>query len=221
MILWTVAHRTPLSREFSRQEYWSGLPFPSPGDLPELGIGPVSLVFPALAGGLFTTLPPWEAPSPTFKCLKCTLIIQLEKRLNTDGATVSVMNSFTGCNYWFTFWWWREDEGPGIPGREDREGIWKARIISKTWWFCTGWAKGDLGASTSQSGSGSTLLWLHLLCLTLQKGALFRGWANWGIKVYEVDLVIQECNVGFLTVSRTRLKHPNSAQKPPWLVSSF
>ena len=35
---WTVAHQTPLSMEFPRQEYWSGLPFPSPGDLPKLGI---------------------------------------------------------------------------------------------------------------------------------------------------------------------------------------
>ena len=44
--------------EFSRQEYWSGLPFPTPGDLPDLGIESVSLVFPALAGGFCTT---WEA----------------------------------------------------------------------------------------------------------------------------------------------------------------
>ena len=36
--LWTVAHQAPPSMEFSRQEYWSGLPFPSPGDLPDLGI---------------------------------------------------------------------------------------------------------------------------------------------------------------------------------------
>ena len=36
--LWTVAHRAPLSMEFPRQEYWSGLPFPSPGNLPDLGI---------------------------------------------------------------------------------------------------------------------------------------------------------------------------------------
>ena len=43
---------------FSRQEYWGGLPFPSPGDLPDLGIKPVSLVSPALAGGFFTTKPP-------------------------------------------------------------------------------------------------------------------------------------------------------------------
>ena len=39
---WTVAYQTPLSMGFSRQEYWSGLPFPSPGDLPDLGIEPKS-----------------------------------------------------------------------------------------------------------------------------------------------------------------------------------
>ena len=39
---WTVAHQAPPSMGFSRQEYWSGLPFPSPGDLPDLGIQPAS-----------------------------------------------------------------------------------------------------------------------------------------------------------------------------------
>ena len=39
---WTVAYKAPLSMGFSRQEYWSGLPFPSPGDLPDPGIEPVS-----------------------------------------------------------------------------------------------------------------------------------------------------------------------------------
>ena len=43
---WTVAHQVPPSMEFSRQEYWSRLPFPSPGDLPNPGIEPVSLVSP-------------------------------------------------------------------------------------------------------------------------------------------------------------------------------
>ena len=43
VIPWPVAHCTPLSMEFSRQEYWSGLPFPSPGDLPNPGIEPGSL----------------------------------------------------------------------------------------------------------------------------------------------------------------------------------
>ena len=46
---------------FPRQEYWSGLPFPPPGDLPEPGIEPPSLVSPALAGGFFNTGAPWEA----------------------------------------------------------------------------------------------------------------------------------------------------------------
>ena len=45
---------------FSRQEYWSGLPFPSPGDLPNPGIEPVFLVSPALAGRFLTTVPPEE-----------------------------------------------------------------------------------------------------------------------------------------------------------------
>ena len=48
---WIVALQTPLSKGFSRQEYWRGLPFPSPGDLPDPGVEPVS---PALAGGFFT-----------------------------------------------------------------------------------------------------------------------------------------------------------------------
>ena len=54
---WTVAYQAPLSMEFSRQEYWSGLAFPTPGDLPDPGIEPASLVSPALAGRFFTTLP--------------------------------------------------------------------------------------------------------------------------------------------------------------------
>ena len=52
---WTVAHQAPLSMGFPRQEYWSGLPFPSPGDLPDPGIKPT---FPASAGKFFTNEPP-------------------------------------------------------------------------------------------------------------------------------------------------------------------
>ena len=48
---WTVAHQAPPSMEFSRLDYWSGLPFPSPGDLPDPGIEPIS---PASAGRFFT-----------------------------------------------------------------------------------------------------------------------------------------------------------------------
>ena len=52
---WTVAHQAPLSMGFSRQEYWSGLPFPSPGDLPNPGIKSRS---PALQADTLTSEPP-------------------------------------------------------------------------------------------------------------------------------------------------------------------
>ena len=55
---WTAGCQASLSMEFSRQEYWSGLPFLSPGDLPNPGIKPASLAPLALAGGFFTTVPP-------------------------------------------------------------------------------------------------------------------------------------------------------------------
>ena len=58
---WTVAHQGPLSVGFSRQEYWSGLPCPPPGDLPDTGTKPTSLISPALAGGFFTPSTTWEA----------------------------------------------------------------------------------------------------------------------------------------------------------------
>ena len=54
-----------LSTAFSRQ-YWSGLPFPPPGDLPDLGIKPASLLLPALAGGYFTTVPPGKQVLKTY-----------------------------------------------------------------------------------------------------------------------------------------------------------
>ena len=54
--LWTIVHQAPLSMEFSRQEYWSGLPFTTPGDTPDLGIEPMPLGSPALVGGFFTTV---------------------------------------------------------------------------------------------------------------------------------------------------------------------
>ena len=56
---WTIACQAPLSMGFSRQEYWSGLPCPSPGDLPDPGIEPTSLRSPLLAGGFFTTSTTW------------------------------------------------------------------------------------------------------------------------------------------------------------------
>ena len=55
--LWTVAREDPLSMEFSRQEYWSGLPCSPPGDLPDPGVKPTSLVSPACADGSLPLAP--------------------------------------------------------------------------------------------------------------------------------------------------------------------
>ena len=58
---WTIALQAPLSMEFSRQEYWSSLPIPTPEDRPNPGVETVSLESPAWAGGIFTTSATWEA----------------------------------------------------------------------------------------------------------------------------------------------------------------
>ena len=68
-----IVCQAPLSMEFPRQEYWSGLPFSTPGDLRDPGIEPISLVSPALAGRFFTTLPPGK---PVFKVIEIKLFIQ-------------------------------------------------------------------------------------------------------------------------------------------------
>ena len=58
--LWIVAHQAPMSMGFPRQEYWSGLPCPSQGDLPNPGAEPTYLTPPALPGKFFTTITIWE-----------------------------------------------------------------------------------------------------------------------------------------------------------------
>ena len=58
---WTAAYQAPLSVGFSRQEYWSELPFPIPGDLLNPGIKPMFLACPALPGRFFTTTPPGKS----------------------------------------------------------------------------------------------------------------------------------------------------------------
>ena len=74
--LWTVAHQAPLFMGFSRQECWSGLPCPPPGDLPDPGIEPASPAVPALAGSFFLTSATWEA---------CRHISSLEKTTATES----------------------------------------------------------------------------------------------------------------------------------------
>ena len=65
---WTLAHQAPLPMEFSRQEYWSEAPFPTPGDFSNPGIEPMSLASPVLVGRFFTSSTSWEAPVASCLC---------------------------------------------------------------------------------------------------------------------------------------------------------
>ena len=92
----TAAHQAPLSVGFPRQEYWSGLPFPSPGDLPDPGMEHTSLASPALAGGFFTTEAPgkplhWVIWSWTL-CMRITLC---PKKLLTRGSDFTTKDTQT------------------------------------------------------------------------------------------------------------------------------
>ena len=71
---WTVAHKAPLSMGLSRQEHWSGLPFPPPGDLPNAGIKSALPLSPALAGRAFTTRPPGKP-----KYTLCQIVLNVTK----------------------------------------------------------------------------------------------------------------------------------------------
>ena len=79
----TVALQASLSTGFARQEYWGRLPFPSPGDLPDPEIEPVSPVTPALAGGIFTTEPPGKPIS--LLTFSEGVILHILSSINTSG----------------------------------------------------------------------------------------------------------------------------------------
>ena len=70
---WTTVCLAPLPMQFPRQEYWSGLPFPPPGNFPNPRIKPTSQVSPTLAGGFFTTSTTWEALQPRELRLICSM----------------------------------------------------------------------------------------------------------------------------------------------------
>ena len=74
---WTVALQAPLSMGFPRQEYWSGLPFPSPGGLPDSRSNPTS---PALAGGFFTTE---SLGKPIYVCVCVCVCVCVYKSLES------------------------------------------------------------------------------------------------------------------------------------------
>ena len=124
---WTVAHQAPLSMGFSRQEYWNGLPFLSPGDLPHPGMGPVS---PALAGRFFTTSATWEALSKIVIakqmvasnccCSVCTETYSLSRcRENKEEASdlKAGPTHLSGADCNMTVWMNLFPLAPFLPGR--------------------------------------------------------------------------------------------------------
>ena len=76
---WTIARQAPLSMGFSGQEYWSGLPFPSPGDLPDPGIEPGS---PALQADALSSEPPGK-PKSLLKEILYTLVSEVAQSCPT------------------------------------------------------------------------------------------------------------------------------------------
>ena len=89
---WTVAHKAPLYMRFSRQEYWSGVPFPPPEDLPDPGIEPTSLASSALAGMFFIISATWEASAIRHvnkRCFQMILTLSLQVFSAETSAEVS------------------------------------------------------------------------------------------------------------------------------------
>ena len=89
--LWTVARQAPLSMGFSRLEYRSGLPCPPPGDLPDPGIEPTSLMSPALAGKFFTTNASWQALSVLHVLISCYSFYWLSIPLRAKYKTFTMV----------------------------------------------------------------------------------------------------------------------------------
>ena len=98
---WTVAHQTPLSMKFSRQEYGSGLPFPSPVTILDLGIKPLEPYSHVLASRFFNISTTWEAPKLLSVCL-CSVLspVQLFVILRTVVPQASLSMGFSRQEYW-------------------------------------------------------------------------------------------------------------------------
>ena len=95
--LWTVAFQTPLSKGFSRQEYWSGLPCPPPGDLPDRRVKPVPLVSPVLQAD---SLPTEPLGKPTTKSLLLLFILNFFFFCCAESCRAQ---AFSSCGEWGLF----------------------------------------------------------------------------------------------------------------------
>ena len=97
--LHTVAHQTPLSMGFSRQEYWSRLLCPPPGNLLNPGTEPASLMSPALAGEFFTTSATWEAPVEAY-CWEKKIPFKISLLIDSEpGHPWTLMEMCNKCSF--------------------------------------------------------------------------------------------------------------------------
>ena len=129
---WTVARQVPLSVEFSRQEFWSGLPFPTPGHIPDPGIELMSLAHTSLRGGFFTTVPhgkPSTLSVPLFKnsCVQGISLVLFgpvshqpvdfsrllfcKSELNADVFQTNNLEQFSATFSWSLFYPAEEPDG--------------------------------------------------------------------------------------------------------------
>ena len=100
---WTVAHQAPQSMGFSRQEYWSGLPFPSPGDLPDPGTEPRS---PTLRTDALLSEPPGKPKLCLIYCLTHPLNLSQQSHSSFQKILLfSSSSSILGVSYCLFLWW--------------------------------------------------------------------------------------------------------------------
>ena len=137
---WTVAYQAPLSMGFSRQECWSGLPFPSPGDLPNPGIEPRS---PALRADALPSEPPGKPMTNLDNILK-SRDITLPTKVHLVKAMVFPRVMY-GCESWtinkaecqridaFELWCWRSLLRVPWPARRSNQSILKEIIPEYSW----------------------------------------------------------------------------------------
>jgi len=126
---WTVACQTPLPMGLSQQEFWSGLPCFSPGDLPNPGVEPMSLASPALAGGFFTTEPPGNPKQHLQKSVKTTHRvgedIYLEKKTlyqNIQREKHNITRT-SGDPTWVSFYYWNTSPHAHSPKGDHHPGF--------------------------------------------------------------------------------------------------
>ena len=161
---WTVVLQAPLSMGFPRQEWWSGWPFPSPGDPPDPGIEPASLMSPALIGGFFTTSAAWDLEY-------CIMILTM---LSTSQ---SILGTSWNLRIEKWLWWeafflkveetgyiWRQIPGASASSlsHEDSIPCWVVCVLSHIWLFETPRTVSPSGSSVHGILQARILEWVAI-----------------------------------------------------------